>query len=416
MPGMVMFRRRWSVGSDDLVLPALFLFLLHCIWWVSVSVTVLIFFLHIYFIFHLSVYLCTKIYLFFCIITSLRLAFILRLVVLSVVLFGLPYGSDQSCSVTLVDHGRGYLGILVSCLICESAIMWLSMRGSILYTQPREAVQYVLYIRLGKTRRHARCSFWGSLLKQLLLLVRIGGGGCEDYLWFQVEIWTLFILIGQILIIILLILSLSFSLSYSVGRASICCGGNCLACPILPAMLWCHCQKPGFGWVKKDIKGKGNGQVERGLLYLNVINVLIFSAGIVACNWLVIFSVCITLMCTFDPTGRTFVKLKATRRRQRNLTTYTLRYWQDLRFSISLSVSYVTCFSHRCSLDSIPCLFFSVRHRLEEGQASSWSRRLKFFMCCTRAQDTQSVSHTLTRFLSAVKVKQKGMKAEICQK
>lgn len=48
--------------------------------------------------------------------------------------------------------------------------------------------------------------------------------------------------------------------------------------------------------------------------------------GIVVCNWLVIFSVCFTMMCTFDPTGRTFVKLKATRRRQRNLTTYTLRY------------------------------------------------------------------------------------------
>ena len=79
------------------------------------------------------------------------LLFSSRLVVLSVVLFGLPYGSDQSCSVTLVDRGRGYLGILVSCLICESAIMWLSMRGSILYTQPREAVQYVLYIRLGRT-------------------------------------------------------------------------------------------------------------------------------------------------------------------------------------------------------------------------------------------------------------------------
>lgn len=75
-----------------------------------------------------------------------------RLVVLSVVLFGLPYGSDQSCSITLVDHGRGYLGILVSCLICESAIMWLSMRGSILYTQPREAVQYVIYIRLGRRK------------------------------------------------------------------------------------------------------------------------------------------------------------------------------------------------------------------------------------------------------------------------
>ncbi|KAK7170830.1 hypothetical protein R3I94_000899 [Phoxinus phoxinus] len=216
MPGMVLFRRRWSVGSDDLVLPAFFLFVLHCIW----------------------------------------------LVVLSFVLFGLPYSSEQSCSVTLVDHGRGYLGILVSCLICESAIMWLSMRGSILYTQPREAVQYVLYIRLA------------------ILLVE---------------------------------------LVYAVV---------------------------GIAWLVQyyhpcsDITAKN------------------LALGIVVCNWLVIFSVCFTMMCTFDPTGRTFVKLKATRRRQRNLTTYTLR------------------------------------HRLEEGQASSWSRRLKFFMCCTRAKDTQSDAYS----------------------
>uniref|UniRef100_A0A667WGJ2 Diacylglycerol lipase-alpha n=1 Tax=Myripristis murdjan TaxID=586833 RepID=A0A667WGJ2_9TELE len=216
MPGMVMFRRRWSVGSDDLVLPALFLFLLHCIW----------------------------------------------LVVLSVVLFGLPYGSYQSCSVTLVDHGRGYLGILVSCLICESAIMWLSMRGSILYTQPREAVQYVLYIRLA------------------ILLVE---------------------------------------LVYAVV---------------------------GIAWLVQYYQPCSDVTAKN------------LALGIVACNWLVIFSVCFTLMCTFDPTGRTFVKLKATRRRQRNLTTYTLR------------------------------------HRLEEGQASSWSRRLKFFMCCTRAQDTQSDAYS----------------------
>uniref|UniRef100_A0A3Q2DV70 Diacylglycerol lipase-alpha n=1 Tax=Cyprinodon variegatus TaxID=28743 RepID=A0A3Q2DV70_CYPVA len=216
MPGMVMFRRRWSVGSDDLVLPALFLFLLHCIW----------------------------------------------LVVLSVVLFGLGYGSDLSCSSTLVDHGRGYLGILVSCLICESAIMWLSMRGSILYTQPREAVQYVIYIRLA------------------ILLVE---------------------------------------LVYAVV---------------------------GIAWLVQYYQPCSDVTAKN------------LALGIVACNWLVILSVCITLMCTFDPTGRTFVKLKATRRRQRNLTTYTLR------------------------------------HRLEEGQASSWSRRLKFFMCCTRAQDTQSDAYS----------------------
>uniref|UniRef100_A0A8C7W7M0 Diacylglycerol lipase-alpha n=1 Tax=Oncorhynchus mykiss TaxID=8022 RepID=A0A8C7W7M0_ONCMY len=185
-----------------------------------------------------------------------------RLVVLSVVLFGLPYGSDQSCSVTLVDHGRGYLGILVSCLICESAIIWLSMRGSILYTQPREAVQYVIYIRLA------------------ILLVE---------------------------------------LVYAVV---------------------------GIAWLFQYYQPCSDVTAKN------------LALGIVVCNWLVIFSVCFTLMCTFDPTGRTFVKLKATRRRQRNLTTYTLR------------------------------------HRLEEGQASSWSRRLKFFMCCTRAQDTQSDAYS----------------------
>lgn len=49
------------------------------------------------------------------------------------------------------------------------------------------------------------------------------------------------------------------------------------------------------------------------------------STGMVVCNWVVILSVCITVLCVFDPTGRTFVKLRATKRRQRNLRTYNLR-------------------------------------------------------------------------------------------
>lgn len=32
MPGLVVFRRRWSVGSDDLVVPGAFLLALHFIW------------------------------------------------------------------------------------------------------------------------------------------------------------------------------------------------------------------------------------------------------------------------------------------------------------------------------------------------------------------------------------------------
>ncbi|KAG9336331.1 hypothetical protein JZ751_002678 [Albula glossodonta] len=193
MPGMVVFRRRWSVGSDDLVLPALFLFLLHCA--------------------------C------------------------------LPYGSGQSCSVTLVDHGRGYLGILISCLICEIAIMWLSMRGSILYTQPRDAVQYVLYIRLA------------------ILLVEL-----------------VYAVVGIIWLV----------------------------------QYYHPCS---------DVTAKN------------------LTLGIVACNWLVIFSVFITLLCTFDPTGRT--------------------------------------------------------HRLEEGQTTTWTRRLKFIMCCARAQDSQSDAYAEVALLFA---------------
>ncbi|KAJ7395047.1 sn1-specific diacylglycerol lipase alpha [Pitangus sulphuratus] len=85
----------------------------------------------------------------------------------------------------------------------------------------------------------------------------------------------------------------------------------------------------------------------------------------VVCNWVVILSVCITVLCVFDPTGRTFVKLRATKRRQRNLRTYNLR------------------------------------HRLEEGQASSWTRRLKVFLCCTRTKDSQSDAYSEIAYLFA---------------
>ncbi|XP_044537943.1 diacylglycerol lipase-alpha [Gracilinanus agilis] len=183
MPGIVVFRRRWSVGSDDLVLPAIFLFLLHTTWFV----------------------------------------------ILSVVLFGLAYNPNEACSLNLVDHGRGYLGILLSCMIAEMAIIWLSMRGGILYTEPRESMQYVLYVRLA------------------ILLIEF-----------------IYAIVGIVWL----------------------------------THYYNSCN---------DVTAK------------NV------TLGMVVCNWVVILSVCITVFCVFDPTGRTFVKLRATKRRQRNLRTYNLR-------------------------------------------------------------------------------------------
>ncbi|XP_010631444.1 sn1-specific diacylglycerol lipase alpha [Fukomys damarensis] len=223
MPGIVVFRRRWSVGSDDLVLPAIFLFLLHTTWFV----------------------------------------------ILSVVLFGLVYSPHEACSLNLVDHGRGYLGILLSCMIAEMAIIWLSMRGGILYTEPRDSMQYVLYVRLA------------------ILVIEF-----------------IYAIVGIVWL----------------------------------TQYYTSCN---------DLTAK------------NV------TLGMVVCNWVVILSVCITVLCVFDPTGRTFVKLRATKRRQRNLRTYNLR------------------------------------HRLEEGQATSWSRRLKVFLCCTRTKDSQSDAYSEIAYLFA---------------
>ncbi|NWI92236.1 DGLA lipase, partial [Pitta sordida] len=223
MPGIVVFRRRWSVGSDDLVLPAVFLFLLHTTWFV----------------------------------------------ILSVVLFGLVYNPNETCSLNLVDHGRGYLGILLSCMIAELAIMWLSMRGSILYTEPRDSMQYVLYVRLA------------------ILVIEF-----------------VYAIVGIVWL----------------------------------TQYYTSCN---------DLTAKS------------------VTLGMVVCNWVVILSVCITVLCVFDPTGRTFVKLRATKRRQRNLRTYNLR------------------------------------HRLEEGQASSWTRRLKVFLCCTRTKDSQSDAYSEIAYLFA---------------
>ncbi|XP_064019378.1 diacylglycerol lipase-alpha [Pogoniulus pusillus] len=223
MPGIVVFRRRWSVGSDDLVLPAVFLFLLHTTWFV----------------------------------------------ILSVVLFGLVYNPNETCSLNLVDHGRGYLGILLSCMIAEVAIIWLSMRGSILYTEPRDSMQYVLYVRLA------------------ILVIEF-----------------VYAIVGIVWL----------------------------------TQYYSSCN---------DLTAKS------------------VTLGMVVCNWVVILSVCITVLCVFDPTGRTFVKLRATKRRQRNLRTYNLR------------------------------------HRLEEGQASSWTRRLKVFLCCTRTKDSQSDAYSEIAYLFA---------------
>ncbi|XP_045581841.1 diacylglycerol lipase-alpha isoform X2 [Procambarus clarkii] len=104
MPGIVVFRRRWSVGSDDLVVPGVFLFILHTIW----------------------------------------------LIVLAAIYgaVGTREGPGASCWAELREHVVGYLVILSGCIVVEFCIAHVAMKGTILDPTPRASMQYLLYVRL----------------------------------------------------------------------------------------------------------------------------------------------------------------------------------------------------------------------------------------------------------------------------
>ena len=71
-----------------------------------------------------------------------------RVVVLAVMLAVVRF--DLPCGSTLKDHVLGYIVILSVCALMEGVIAVISMRGSILDTDPRNSMQYLLYIRLGE--------------------------------------------------------------------------------------------------------------------------------------------------------------------------------------------------------------------------------------------------------------------------
>ncbi|XP_031627967.1 sn1-specific diacylglycerol lipase alpha isoform X2 [Contarinia nasturtii] len=102
MPGLIVFRRRWSVGSDDLVVPGAFLFTVHLIW----------------------------------------------LIILSLSVIYLEYDMSNKPIELLFFYKIGYICILVVSITIELGICIISMRGSILDTAPRVHIHYWLYSKL----------------------------------------------------------------------------------------------------------------------------------------------------------------------------------------------------------------------------------------------------------------------------
>ncbi|XP_026846173.1 sn1-specific diacylglycerol lipase alpha [Drosophila persimilis] len=101
MPGLVVFRRRWSVGSDDLVVPGAFLLTIHFICFVIVSVSLVIF----------------------------------------------DYNTRILSIKLLFYHLIGYLLILFFSICVEIGICVISMRGSILDAEARNSINIWIYLK-----------------------------------------------------------------------------------------------------------------------------------------------------------------------------------------------------------------------------------------------------------------------------
>uniref|UniRef100_A0A182IX48 Diacylglycerol lipase-alpha n=1 Tax=Anopheles atroparvus TaxID=41427 RepID=A0A182IX48_ANOAO len=235
MPGIVVFQRRWSVGSDDLVVPGLFLLIIHSIWFVVLSVVTLTF----------------------------------------------HFDQTEQCIQQLWYFEIGYLILLAVCMCLELSICIISMRGSILDTDPRSSMQYLLYARL------------------LLMLV--------DIAWLALGIIWL--------------------------------RDNYVTCPV---------EEP------KEV---------------------VLAA--IACNLFVILSMITTVWCTFDPAGRSWVKMKKYQRSMRE---------SESRFNYKRSGTRSRNWRQR---------------KVIRAYQDSWDHRCRLLFCCMGNSDRSRNSFTdIARLLS----------------
>ncbi|XP_051162711.1 diacylglycerol lipase-alpha isoform X5 [Leptopilina boulardi] len=102
MPSLIVFGRRWLVGTDDLVIPGLHLVSIHFI----------------------------------------------QMIALGLILGILEWDRGVYCILLLWDYILGYLTIFILTMSVEFSICLLATRGSILDTNARAAMPYLLYIRL----------------------------------------------------------------------------------------------------------------------------------------------------------------------------------------------------------------------------------------------------------------------------
>ncbi|XP_049300000.1 diacylglycerol lipase-alpha isoform X1 [Anopheles funestus] len=235
MPGIVVFQRRWSVGSDDLVVPGLFLLVIHFIW----------------------------------------------LVVLMVMTLTFHFDRTENCVLQLWYFQIGYMVLLAVCMCLELSICVVSMRGSILDTEPRASMQYLLYGRV------------------LLMLIDLG---------------------------------------------------------LLTV---------GITWLRDNYATCPAAEPKEVML------------AAIACNLFVILSMITTVWCTFDPAGRSWVKMKKYQRSMRE---------SESRFNYKRSGSRSRNWRQR---------------KVIRAYQDSWDHRCRLLFCCMGNSDRSRNSFTdIARLLS----------------
>lgn len=111
MPGIVVFKRRWMVASDDLVIPFGIAFVFRGLWMVILSVVLGIYhgFYHVHHVREQDKHVCEQ---------------------------------------TLDYFMGGYLVLLFATNVMELTVAWMSGKGSIMDTEPRNLIPHLLYVRL----------------------------------------------------------------------------------------------------------------------------------------------------------------------------------------------------------------------------------------------------------------------------
>ena len=73
-----------------------------------------------------------------------------RFIILAVSLAVVPLeAKHEVCVASVQGYAAGLATILLLCAFVETSVVWISMRGTVIYTEPRACMPHFVYARLG---------------------------------------------------------------------------------------------------------------------------------------------------------------------------------------------------------------------------------------------------------------------------